>query len=38
MAVIAVLGGLVGGAVVMATIRSKRNSAKKDHIHSMKLK
>jgi hypothetical protein len=38
MAVIAVLGGLVGGAVVLATIRSKRNSMKKEQIHSMKLK
>jgi len=37
MAVIAVLGGLVGGAVVLATIRAKRNAKKTDHIQSIGL-
>jgi hypothetical protein len=38
MAVIAVLGGLVGGALVLATIRAKRNAKKTDHLQTMRLR
>ena len=38
MALIAVLGVLIGGACVLAGIRSKRNSAKTDHVQSVNLK
>jgi hypothetical protein len=38
MAALAVIGGLVGGAVILATIRSKRNAKKTDHVQSMRLR
>jgi hypothetical protein len=37
MTALAVLGGLVGGALVLATIRSKRNSKKESHIQTFKI-
>ncbi len=37
MAALAVLGGLVGGAAILAAIRSKRNAKKSSHLQSMKL-
>lgn len=38
MAALAVLGGLVGSAVILATIRSKRNAKKSSHLQSIKLR
>ncbi len=38
MALLAVLGGLVGGAVVLAVLRSKRNSTKTTHVQSVNLR
>jgi hypothetical protein len=38
MAAFAVLGGLVGGALILATIRRKRNSLKPTHIHTFKIR
>jgi hypothetical protein len=37
MAALAVLGGLVGGAMILATIRSKRNAKKATHIQTFKI-
>ncbi len=37
MAALAVLGGLVGGAMILATIRSKRNAKKASHIQTFKI-
>jgi hypothetical protein len=37
MAALAVLGGLVGGALILATIRSKRNAKKPTHIQTFKI-
>lgn len=37
MALFAMLGGLIGGALVIATIRSKRNAQKADKVQSMGL-
>jgi hypothetical protein len=37
MAALAVLGGLVGGAMILATIRSKRNAKKSGHIQTFKI-
>lgn len=38
MAAFALVGGLVGGALILATIRSKRNSRKPTHIQTFKIK
>ena len=38
MAILAVLGGLVGGAMILAVIRSKRNSSKANHVDSVHLR
>jgi sensor c-di-GMP phosphodiesterase-like protein len=38
MALFVALGGLVGGAVVLATLRSKRNAKKPDHLTTMKIR
>jgi membrane associated rhomboid family serine protease len=38
MAALAVLGGLIGGALVLATLRSKRNSKKESHIQTFKIR
>jgi hypothetical protein len=38
MAALAVLGGLVGGAMILATIRSKHNAKKATHIQTFKIK
>jgi len=38
MALFIALGGLVGGAVVLAALRSKRNAKKADHITTMKIR
>jgi hypothetical protein len=38
MAALAVIGGLVGGAVILATIRSKRNAKKPSDLQTMRLK
>ena len=38
MAALAVLGGLVGGAVILATIRSKSNAKKTSHIQTFKIR
>ncbi len=38
MAILAVLGGLLGGAAVLAVLRSKRNSAKSTHVQSVNLR
>jgi hypothetical protein len=38
MAALAVLGGLVGGAMILATIRSKRNAKKPSHIQMFKIR
>lgn len=37
MAALYVLGGLVGGAMLLATIRSKRNAKKATHIQTFKI-
>jgi hypothetical protein len=37
MAALAVLGGLVGSAVILATLRSKRNAKKTTHIQTFKM-
>jgi hypothetical protein len=37
MAALAVLGGLIGGALILATIRSKRNAKKPSHIQTFKI-
>jgi hypothetical protein len=37
MAMIGVLGGLIGGAVILATLRSRRNAKKTSHVQQVKL-
>ena len=37
MAMIGVLGGLIGGAVILATLRSRRNAKKASHVEQVKL-
>ncbi len=38
MAVFGVLGGLIGGALILAAIRSKRNSKKSNHVQSFNIR
>jgi hypothetical protein len=38
MAALYLLGGLVGGAMLLATIRSKRNAKKATHIQTFKIR
>ncbi len=38
MAILYVWGGLVGGAAVLAALRSKRNASKSNHVQSVGLK
>jgi len=38
MALFVALGGLVGGAVVLAALRTKRNAKKTDHVTTMKIR
>ncbi|MFH1573969.1 MAG: hypothetical protein ABIG68_08285, partial [Acidobacteriota bacterium] len=38
MALFVALGGLVGGAVVLAALRTKRNAKKTDHLTTMKIR
>jgi hypothetical protein len=37
MAALAVLGGLIGSALILATIRAKRNAKKPSHIQKFKI-
>ncbi len=37
MAAIALVGGLVGSALILATLRSKRNSKKPSHLQTFKI-
>jgi hypothetical protein len=38
MAALALVGGLIGGALILATIRSKGNSKKSSHIQTFKVR
>ena len=38
MAALYLLGGLFGGAMILATIRSKRNAKKTTHLQTFKIK
>ncbi len=38
MAILYVLGGLLGGAGLLALLRSKRNATKSDHVQSVNLR
>jgi hypothetical protein len=37
MALFVALGGLVGGAIVLAALRSKRNAKRPNHVTTVKL-
>ncbi len=38
MAILAVLGGLIGGALVLALLRSKRNSSRTNNVQTFHIR